>query len=72
MNALNLQRELELAAWEMAESERHEKTAKALRLSASKRIAASHLELEIAIKEAQSRKEITKEQKPKPRKNAGF
>jgi hypothetical protein len=55
MNAPELQKELELAAWEMAEAEGYERQAKALRTKAIKRIAAAHCEIEIAIIQAKSK-----------------
>lgn len=55
MNALTIQKELELAAWELAEAETLERQAKAKRTAAAKRIAASHLEIEIAINEAKNK-----------------
>ena len=56
MNALTIQKELELAAWELAEAETFERQAKAKRTAAAKRIAAAHLEIEIAINDAKTRK----------------
>lgn len=49
MNAEEVLRELELAAWESAEAESHERAAKALRLKSTKRISSVHQQ----IKEAQ-------------------
>lgn len=40
--------ELELATWELAEAEAHERMAKALRIKAGKRFATVHLELKTA------------------------
>ena len=44
--------ELELATWELAEAEAHERMAKALRIKAGKRFAAVHLELKAALEVA--------------------
>jgi hypothetical protein len=55
MNAENTIREMELAAYEMAEAETHERQAQKLRLNASKRIASVHLEMQIALGEAKNR-----------------
>jgi len=43
MNANEIQDELAQAAYELAEAERHERSAKALRSSVGKRVAKSHL-----------------------------
>lgn len=41
--------ELELAAWELAEAESHERAAKALRLKSARRTAAVHAHLKEAL-----------------------
>ncbi len=61
MNAESLQKELELAAWEMAEAEGLERQAKAYRTKAIKRIAAAHCEIELAIIAAKSKTETKKQ-----------
>lgn len=48
MNTEAVLSELELATWEFAEAEAHERMAKALRIKAGKRFAAAHLELKSA------------------------
>ncbi len=52
MNALRIMRELELAAFELAEAESHERAAKALRVKATKRTSAVHAEIAAAVKAA--------------------
>jgi hypothetical protein len=59
MNAENITRELELAAWEMAEATTREKAAASLRASSAKRIAAVHLEIAAAIRAAKEAKNLT-------------
>jgi hypothetical protein len=46
---------MQLAAYEMAEAETSEKRAHKLRLSATKRIASVHLEMQIAVDEFKNR-----------------
>ena len=55
MNANIMLREMQLAAYEMAEAETSEKRAHKLRLSATKRIASVHLEMQIAVDEFKNR-----------------
>ena len=52
MNAAAALRELELAAWEAAEAETHERAAKALRLKSARRTAAVHAHLKYALTSA--------------------
>ena len=55
MNAELLLREMEIAAYEMAEAETSERRAQKLRLSATKRIASVYAEMQIALGEAKNR-----------------
>ena len=57
MNAEIIIREMELAAYEMAEAETCERRAHKLRLDATKRIAAVHKEMTLALEDAKARKE---------------
>jgi len=57
MNADILLREMELAAYEMAEAETCERRAQKLRLSATKRIASVHSEMQLAVSEFKTRPE---------------
>lgn len=52
MNTDAALRELELAAWEQAEAESHERAAKSLRIKAAKRVAAVHSEMKSAMQAA--------------------
>jgi hypothetical protein len=49
MNAQAAIKELELAAWEAAEAESHERAARALRLKSARRVAAVHAHLKDAL-----------------------
>jgi hypothetical protein len=60
MNADIMLREMELAAYEMAEAETCERRAHKLRLNATKRIASVHLEMQIAVSEFKNRIDNTK------------
>lgn len=55
MNAEIIIREMELAAYEMAEAETCERRAQKLRLSATKRIASVHAEMQLAVSEFKTR-----------------
>jgi hypothetical protein len=55
MNAELIIREMELAAYEMAEAETSERRAQKLRLSATKRIASVHMEMQLAVNEFKTR-----------------
>jgi hypothetical protein len=55
MNADMILREMEIAAYEMAEAETHERQAHKLRLSATKRIAFVRLEVQFAVSEFKTR-----------------
>jgi hypothetical protein len=55
MNADILLREMELAAYEMAEAETCERRAQKLRLSATKRIASVHSEMQLAVSNFKTR-----------------
>jgi hypothetical protein len=55
MNADILLREMELAAYEMAEAETCERRAHELRIKATKRIASVHAEMQIAVNEFKDR-----------------
>jgi hypothetical protein len=55
MNAELIIREMELAAYEMAEAETCERRAHKLRLSATKRIASVHMEMQLAVNEVKTR-----------------
>jgi hypothetical protein len=55
MNADIMLREMELAAYEMAEAETCEKRAHKLRMDATKRIASVYLEMQIAVTDFKSR-----------------
>ena len=57
MNAEIIIREMELAAYEMAEAETCERRAHKLRLDATKRISAVHKEMTLALEDAKARKE---------------
>jgi hypothetical protein len=63
MNTPAAIREMDLAAWEYAEADTHERAARALRLKATKRISAVHLELKTAL--AAARTHSTNNQKRK-------
>lgn len=56
MDSKHVMRELELAAWEMAEAESHERAAHALRIKAMKRTSAVHAELKAATTTAIERR----------------
>ena len=58
MNANIMLREMQLAAYEMAEAETSEKRAHKLRLTATKRIASVHLEMQIAVDEFKTRTDV--------------
>lgn len=60
MNALRIMRELELAAFELAEAESHERAARALRIKATKRTSAVHAELKTAVEAVMTRPAATK------------
>jgi len=55
MNANIMLREMQLAAYEMAEAETSERRAHKLRLTATKRIASVHAEMQIAVDEFKNR-----------------
>ena len=55
MNADLILREMEIAAYEMAEAETCERRAHKLRLDATKRIASVHKEMQIAVNEFRPR-----------------
>jgi hypothetical protein len=55
MNAEIMLREMELAAYEMAEAETCERRAHKLRLDATKRIASVHMEMQLAVNEFKTR-----------------
>lgn len=56
MNAHTITTELELAAYELAEAEQHERTAQRLRNKAAKRIAALHANITTEIKAIEKRR----------------
>jgi hypothetical protein len=58
MNAEILLREMELAAYEMAEAETCERRAQKLRLSATKRIASVYAEMQLAVSEFKTRTDV--------------
>jgi hypothetical protein len=58
MNAELLLREMEIAAYEMAEAETCERRAQKLRLSATKRIASIHAEMQLAVSEFKNRTDV--------------
>jgi len=55
MNADLMLREMEIAAYEMAEAETSERRAQKLRLSATKRIASIHAEMQLAVSNFKTR-----------------
>lgn len=55
MNADIMLREMELAAYEMAEAETCERRAHKLRLDATKRIASVYLEMQLAVTDFKNR-----------------
>ncbi len=55
MNADSILKEMELAAWELAEAEAAERRAHQLRKSASKRIASFHANFKAALETARSK-----------------
>jgi hypothetical protein len=57
MNAELIIREMELAAYEMAEAETCERRAHKLRLSATKRIASVRQDIILALEDAKARKD---------------
>jgi hypothetical protein len=57
MNAELIIREMELAAYEMAEAETCERRAQKLRLSATKRIASVRQDMILALEDAKARKD---------------
>ena len=64
MNPNEIQKQLELAAYEMAEAEGHERAAKALRVKAAKRIASTHAEIADAIQQAYETKNNQRHEQP--------
>lgn len=60
MNADIMLREMELAAYEMAEAETCERRAHKLRMDATKRIASVHLEMQLAVKDFKNRMNVQK------------
>jgi hypothetical protein len=58
MNAEIMLREMELAAYEMAEAETCERRAHKLRMDATKRIASVHLEMQLALNEFRNRANV--------------
>jgi hypothetical protein len=60
MNADLMLREMELAAYEMAEAETCERRAHKLRMDATKRIASVHLDMQLALNEFRNRTNIPK------------
>jgi hypothetical protein len=55
MNAEIMLREMELAAYEMAEAETCERRAHKLRMAATKKIASVHAEMQLALNEFKDR-----------------
>jgi hypothetical protein len=60
MNADVMLREMELAAYEMAEAETCERRAHKLRMDATKRIASVHLDMQLALNEFRNRTNVPK------------
>jgi hypothetical protein len=58
MRADIILREMELAAYEMAEAETCERRAHKLRMDATKRIASVHLEMQLALNEFRNRANV--------------